>query len=291
MTRRAARQIRCRTNLALVCELRAHFRLVRRRLPFHVVYLIERPQHRFRIAVAIDAPAHIQRGCLENQRHLIDSAVACGTAYAFRHVDAVIEIYIFGQPMDAHPMNRLVSAVAFPHRLEISDIIEEHRVAIHAGLRRRHTGDRRTLDARVAIAAVDAIIADVMLVAELNGLIARNVLIGQIGRAGSEQHTRQRNAGQKHTCKDTESRDEVCASMKNLRHVYVCTLKVSAPRGSENLGVHQQHSGLCEPVSNLTRRVSNKTFWIATLPGNFGLHFPKVMARETLALFKTFEQA
>jgi hypothetical protein len=43
-------------------------------------------------------------------------------------------------------------------------------------------------------------------------------------------------------------------------------------------------------VSNLTRRVSNKTFWIATSPQDFWLHFPKVMARETLALFKSFEE-
>ena len=71
---------------------------------------------------------------------------------------------------------------------------------------------------------------------------------------------------------------------------YVCTLEVSAPGGSENLGVHQLHSGLCEPVSNLTRRVSNKTFWIATLQQNYPLHFRKVMARETLGLFKTFEE-
>jgi hypothetical protein len=79
--------------------------------------------------------------------------------------------------------------------------------------------------------------------------------------------------------------------MKNLRHVYVCTLEVSAPERSENLGVHQQHSGMCEPVSNLTRRVSNKTFWIATAPQNYWLHFLKVMARETLSLFKTFEES
>src|ERR1700743_1759619 len=72
---------------------------------------------------------------------------------------------------------------------------------------------------------------------------------------------------------------------------YVCTLEVSAPGGSENLGVHQLHSGLCEPVSNLTRRVSNKTFWIATLQQNYPLHFRQVRARETLSLFKTFEES
>ena len=72
---------------------------------------------------------------------------------------------------------------------------------------------------------------------------------------------------------------------------YVCTLEVSAPGGSEYLGVHQQHSGLCEPVSNLTRRVSNKTFWIATAQRNYPLHFRQVRVRETLSLFKTFEES
>src|SRR5579871_804334 len=253
MTRGATGQICCRTNLALACELRAQFRLVRRRLPLHVVNLIERPQRGFRIAMAIDAPAHIQRRCLEDQRHLIDSSVARGTAYAFCYVDAVIEIHIVRQAMHADPVDRSVSAVAFPHRLEISNVVKQHRMAIHAGLCRRHAGGCRTLHARMAIAAVDAIVADVVLVAELNWLIARDILIRQVRRARSEEHTRQSNAGQKHTCKDTESRDEVRASMKNLRHVYVCTLKVSAPGGSENLGVHQLQSGLCEPVSNLTR--------------------------------------
>src|ERR1700722_19764157 len=70
---------------------------------------------------------------------------------------------------------------------------------------------------------------------------------------------------------------------------YVCTLEVSAPGGSENLGVHQQHPGMCEPVSNLTRRDSNKTFWIATAQQNNWFHFHKVTQRETLSLFKTFE--
>ncbi len=193
--------------------------------------------------------------------------------------------------MHTHPLNRLVGAVTFAHWLEISDIVKQHRMAVHARLRRRHAGSRGTLDARVAIAAIDAVVAHVVFVAELNRLIARNVLVRQIRRARREQHTGQCDAGQKHACEDTESRDEVCASMKNLRHVYVCTLQVSAPGGSEHLGVHQQQTGMCEPVSNLTRRVSNKTFWIAnSFSKTIGYISIKSCARETLGLFKTFEK-
>ena len=78
-------------------------------------------------------------------------------------------------------------------------------MAIHAGLRWGHTCRCRTLDACVAIATIDSVVAYVMLVAELNRLIARDVLVRQIRRARREQHTGQRNARQKHACKDTES--------------------------------------------------------------------------------------
>jgi hypothetical protein len=77
--------------------------------------------------------------------------------------------------------------------------------------------------------------------------------------------------------------------MKNLRHVYMCTLQVSARARSENLGVHHSLTGLCGPVSNLTRRVSNKTFWNATAVPNYRLHFYKVMLRESRSMFEFFK--
>ena len=49
------------------------------------------------------------------------------------------------------------------------------RMAVHAGLGRRNAGERRFLDRGVAVAAVDAVAADVPFVAELDGLFARDV--------------------------------------------------------------------------------------------------------------------
>ena len=58
--------------------------------------------------------------------------------------------------------------------------------------------------ARVAIAAIDAVVAHVMLVAELDRLIARHILIRQIRRTRREQNTGQRDARQKYAGKDTD---------------------------------------------------------------------------------------
>jgi hypothetical protein len=90
-------------------------------------------------------------------------------------------------------------------------------------------------------------------VTELNGLITDHILVRQIRRARRQQDTRQSQSRQKRRRKDTETRDEIRAAVKNLRHVYVCTLEASAPGGSGNLGVHQNLSGMCQPESKLTR--------------------------------------
>ena len=107
-------------------------------------------------------------------------------------------------------------------------------MAVHARLGRRHSGRRGTLDPRVAVAAIDAVVAHVMLVAELDRLIARHILIRQIRRARREQNTGQRDARQKYAGKDTDSRDEVCASMKNLRHV-LCVHSEGERSGKERI--------------------------------------------------------
>ena len=56
-------------------------------------------------------------------------------------------------------------------------------MAVHAGLGRRDARERRLLDRRMAVAAVEADAADVMRVAELERLLDELVLLGGPGRA------------------------------------------------------------------------------------------------------------
>src|SRR6266436_7087856 len=94
-------------------------------------------------------------------------------------------------------------------------------MAVHARLGRRDSRNRGSFHARVAVAAVNAVVADVMFMAELHGLLTREVLARHVGGTGHRKHGNQRQSDQKKRRKDTKPCDEVRASMKNLGHVSV----------------------------------------------------------------------
>jgi hypothetical protein len=71
----------------------------------------------------------------------------------------------------------------------------------------------------MTVAAVDAVIADVMLVAELHRLLTRHVLPRHVGRTRHCEDSDKRHSDQKKRRKHTESRDEIRTAMKNLSHV------------------------------------------------------------------------
>lgn len=100
------------------------------------------------------------------------------TAYAFVHVNRVIEIRKVREVVNAHPFQRLSGPQTRAHGFEIRTVRPNLFVTTHAHCRRRHARGRRGLDRRVAITAIDAIVADVVFVTELNGLLALNVLAG-----------------------------------------------------------------------------------------------------------------
>jgi len=178
--------------------------------------------------MALQAPAHQQSVGLENQRHLVDLPVACRASHALIDVNAVIKVDEIGQAVNFHPFNGFIGAIAFANGLEVSRGVEQHRMAVHAGLRRRDTGNGGSFHTGMTVAAVDAVIAHVMFVAELHRLLAGNVLPRHIRRTRHGEHGNSRHAGQKKRRKHTESRDEIRAAMKNLGHVF------SAPCGERS---------------------------------------------------------
>ena len=82
----------------------------------------------------------------------------------------MVEVHEVGQRVHAHPRNRLARRGAAAQRRQDLGIGEELRVAGEAYPRRRQARIGVRLDARVAIPAVDAVVADVVLVAEGDGL-------------------------------------------------------------------------------------------------------------------------
>ena len=80
--------------------------------------------------------------------------------------------------MDSDPFEWLVRAKAGTNRLEIRTISPDLLMAVHARLRGRNAGGRGCFHGGVAVAAVEAIIARVMLVTKLDRLLALDPLSG-----------------------------------------------------------------------------------------------------------------
>jgi hypothetical protein len=77
----------------------------------------------------------------------------------------------------------------------------------------------------MTIPAVNAIIAHMVFVAELDGLLARDVLVRQIRSAGQTHHTAKGQGRKQRAKKDTDLGDKIRAAVKNLGHVKFALLR------------------------------------------------------------------
>lgn len=171
-----------------------------------------------RISVAVEAPLHVERVFSPHQRHLVDRSVACRAGHAFVNVNAVIEIDEVRQIMHARPLNRLAGLRTLAHGGQNCAVCKELRVTIHADASSRNAGERRLLDARVAIAAIQADISHMMLVAERNWLFAHHAYFSGIGRTNQDQQQAKAGRSQKERAENTDPGHGVHRGMKELRH-------------------------------------------------------------------------
>lgn len=149
-------------------------------LPLHVVDLGFGPDEFLRVSVAGKAPFHLERIFLIDSRHIVDLAVASRTSNALCNVNTMVEIGVLGQVVHPLPLDRLIIAEARPNRFQIRAVCPDLRVTIHTRLGRRHTCRGRRFDRRVAIAAIDAVVTDMVFVAELDRLLLFEITARQI---------------------------------------------------------------------------------------------------------------
>ncbi len=97
------------------------------------------------------------------------------------NVHAVVEEGIVRQVVHTDPAQRLVVLHAVLERREQLAVPLDHRVAVHAGLRRRDVGNRRGLDGDVAVTAIETELTHVQLVAVRDGLLGRVTDVGELG--------------------------------------------------------------------------------------------------------------
>src|SRR5579864_2337040 len=108
------------------------------------------------LAMAFQAPGHVQRARTIREGHFGDLPVAGGAADALGHVNAVIEIDEIRQRVDANPFERFIVAIAGAHRFEHGRVRPNLGVAGHAGLRRGDPRKRRFFDRCVTVAAIES---------------------------------------------------------------------------------------------------------------------------------------
>src|SRR5262245_5695555 len=207
-----------RVDVVGLHQLEAQRPLIVRRRPLHVEYVLARPHLVLGMAMAVEAPFHLQGHGLIELIHLVDVAVARRAADALVHVHAVVEVDKVGQIVHPDPADRAVVAPARAHWLEVRALRPDLRVAVHARLRRGDAGERRDVDTRVAVATVDAELAGVMRVAELDGLLPVDTLAGDVPAAVDGGQQPERSGDEEGGAEDADPRESVRAALENLRH-------------------------------------------------------------------------
>lgn len=187
-------------------------------LPVHIKDLALRTNKLLRFAMTSEAPFHLQRILLKNGGHVVDLAVTGRAADAFSNVNAVVKIGKLRQIVNAFPLYGRILAETFLYRFEIRAVVPYLAVTVHARLRRRHSRRRRSLDSLVTITAINAVVADVMLVAELNRLLPLDIAACQVRRACDLRVTQKGSARSNSSQNHADSGDIVSTLIKKLRH-------------------------------------------------------------------------
>src|SRR5580693_5619056 len=133
-------------------------------------------------------------------------------------MDTVVEIRIVGKLMNSGPLDWLPRTEAFPDWFQHRARRPYLPVAIHASLGGGDSGERRGFNGRMAITAIDSVVADMMFVTELNGLLSGNECLCRVGRTGHFPHYESNQPGYENGAKDRKPGNRISAAMKNLRH-------------------------------------------------------------------------
>lgn len=141
-----------------------------------------------------------------------------GAAHTLVHVNAVIEISEVGEIVYPGPLDRPTRAPALADWLKIGALRPDLRVAIHTGLSRGYAGKGELLNGGVTVAAVNAIISDMMFVAELNRLLAWEISLRVVRGPVELEQQPDNQSDEEDRAEDGDLRDEVRASIKDLTH-------------------------------------------------------------------------
>ena len=168
--------------------------------------------------MTLQTPLHLQRRCLIEDRHVVDPPVTRRTTDTLLNVNAVIEIRVVRQVVNSDPLDRLAVFETRAHPFEVWTLGPDLLVTVHARRGRWQSGGRRSFHRRMTVTAVDAVVADVMFVTELNRLLSFDPLTCipgrtiQLNRYPKQSNNYEESAINRNLCQ------RVSAVMENLWH-------------------------------------------------------------------------
>ncbi|CAG9185922.1 hypothetical protein LMG23994_05972 [Cupriavidus pinatubonensis] len=172
------------------------------------------------VAVASQAPLHVERRHAAHQRHLVHAPVAFLAGKSLGDVDAVIEADKVRQVVHARPDQRAIVPQAVAKRREHWGVTKQHAVTGQAYAGARHARERRRFHGRMTVPAIDAVIGNVMLVAEWYGLLDRFLHLDR-GCHGPPGHPE--GPGDKHDRTNAQQlEDKQFRARECLRHGVLC---------------------------------------------------------------------
>lgn len=133
--------------------------------------------------MTIKAPAHAQRFVLGDNFHLVDPAVTTSTANSGVQMQAVIKIGVAGQFVNPDPFNRSSGGDTLADQVKFIAIHPDQGVTVHTYLCWWDTGHSRSFNKNVAVAAIDAQITGMELVAVCDRLVWPVADVGILRRA------------------------------------------------------------------------------------------------------------
>jgi len=131
--------------------------------------------------MTLETPIHIQGIDTPREGHLIEPSVTSDTPDSLVNMNTMIEIDKAGEVMNSGPLDRLTGSKTVPDRRQHGAVGPDLGMTVHAGFRRRDAGERTFLDGRMAVAAIDTVIANMMFVTERHGLAARHADLCDVG--------------------------------------------------------------------------------------------------------------
>jgi hypothetical protein len=168
-------------NVVFLYELLPQSQLIDGWNPLVVENLFARTHEPLRFSMALKAPLHLECLLFPHKRHLVDPPMTRVATYPFFDVDAVVEVDEIGEIVQTVPLDRFAGTIAFSHRFQHGAVLPDLGMTSHTRFRGGDARKSAVFDRGVAVPAVYAETADMVLVAERNGLLSSFLGSSNIG--------------------------------------------------------------------------------------------------------------